>query len=233
MGPRAMSQPPVPSDADLRDFRYFPLYRARLFASTLYAQASHEELGVALILWLKSWDQIPAGSLPDDDRQLCHLAELGRDLRKWREVKDMALHGWKLCDDGRLYHSTIAEMVNGALERKNARRARTAAATKARRNVQRNDDRYDVRNDDRNVNVTTTVTLEEEEEVGKRTITKKGNRPGREPNGSLLPPLPPLTGGDRARARERGTKSKSPREVQTEAFYHAALELQRERNRDC
>lgn len=232
-----MTVPPVPSDADLRDFRYFPLYRARLFASTLYAQASHEELGVALILWLKSWDQIPAGSLPDDDRQLCHLAELGRDLRKWREVKDMALHGWKLCDDGRLYHSTIAEMVNGALERKNARRARTAAATKARRNVQRNDDRNDLRNDDRDVNVTTTVTSTLrppiEEEVGKRTITKKGNRPSREPNGSLAPPSPPLGGTARSRARERGTKSKSPREVQTEAFYHAALELQRERNRDC
>ena len=27
-------------------------------------------------LWLKSWDQVPAGSLPDDDVDLCRLAEL-------------------------------------------------------------------------------------------------------------------------------------------------------------
>ena len=32
-----------------------------------------------MTLWLKAQDQVPAGSLPGDDVELCRLAELGRD----------------------------------------------------------------------------------------------------------------------------------------------------------
>lgn len=209
-----MTEPPVPPDTDVRDFPYFPLFRRRLFSSTFHLQANDSEWRAGVTLWLTSWDQVPAGSLPNDDRQLCRLAGLGRHFRAWSRVKKMALHGWRLCDDGRLYHDTVAEVVNKAFLGKKAARARTAAATEARRNDDRNDQRNDTRDDLRNGHQVEKV------EVGK-TITNKGNRLAREDKSSLAP---------RASARARGGdgfSKKSPREVQTEAFYHAALDSQR------
>lgn len=120
--------PLVPADADLRDFPFTPVFRARLFGSSFHARANDSEWRAGVTLWLKSWDQTPAGSLPDDDIDLCRLAELGRDLKTWKKVKAGAMHGWQLADDGRLYHKVVAESVNEALERKAAQRDRTARA---------------------------------------------------------------------------------------------------------
>src|SRR5690606_6486157 len=71
--------------------------------------ASDAEWRAGLILWLKSYHQVPAASLPDDDVALARLAEFGRDVRGWKKVRDVALRGWVLCDDGRLYHPVVAE----------------------------------------------------------------------------------------------------------------------------
>jgi hypothetical protein len=124
--------PLVAPDVDLRDFPYVPLYRQRLFASRFNHLASDAEFRAGFLLWLASWDQIPAGSLPNDDRELCQLAGLGRDMRQWRKVKRWAMHNWQLCDDARLYHPVVAEMVNNALAVKQANRHRTEAARGAR-----------------------------------------------------------------------------------------------------
>lgn len=104
-------EPPVPADADLRDFPYTPIIRGRLFGSSFHARATDAEWRAGVTLWLKSWEQVPAGSLPDDDIDLCRLAELGRDLKTWRKVKEGALRGWYRCSDGRLYHGVVAEVV--------------------------------------------------------------------------------------------------------------------------
>ena len=104
--------PPVPPDADLKDFPFTPMYRARLFGSAFNARANDSEWRAGVTLWLKSQDQFPAGSLPNDEIELCRLAELGRDLKAWRRIRGMALHGWYECDDGRLYHAVVAEVVN-------------------------------------------------------------------------------------------------------------------------
>lgn len=104
--------PPVPPEADLKDFPFTPMYRARLFGSSFHARANDAEWRAGVTLWLKSQDQVPAGSLPDDDVQLCRLAELGRDLKTWKKIRAMALHGWYLCTDGRLYNDVVAEIVN-------------------------------------------------------------------------------------------------------------------------
>jgi hypothetical protein len=104
--------PPVPPEADLKDFAFTPLYRARLFGSAFHARANDAEWRAGVTLWLKSQDQVPAGSLPDDDIDLCRLAELGRDLKTWRKVREGALRGWFKCSDGRLYHNVVAEVVN-------------------------------------------------------------------------------------------------------------------------
>lgn len=104
--------PPVPADADLRDFAFTPIYRARLFGSAFHARTSDAEWRAGVTLWLKSQDQFPAGSLPDDDIDLCRLAELGRDLKTWRKIRKGALHGWYKCSDSRLYNDVVAEVVN-------------------------------------------------------------------------------------------------------------------------
>ena len=115
-------------DADLRGMPYMPLDLHRLFESDFYALASGEEFKAALTLWGKSFYQIPAGSLPADDRLLAHLS----GARCWADVKEMALHGWVKCADGRLYHSTVAEKVAEAWGARLTRRARTEAARAAR-----------------------------------------------------------------------------------------------------
>ncbi|SBW12677.1 hypothetical protein KL86APRO_30168 [uncultured Alphaproteobacteria bacterium] len=127
-----LPEPMVPEACDLRDFPFTPIFRARLFGSEFHARASDGGWRAGVTLWLKSWDQVPAGSLPDDDVSLCRLAELGRDRRAWAKVKDEALHGWVKCSDGRLYHPVVAEGVTEAWARKLAQRERTAAARAAR-----------------------------------------------------------------------------------------------------
>ncbi|MFC5359564.1 DUF1376 domain-containing protein [Azospirillum himalayense] len=121
--------PLVPSDVDLRDFPHTPLFRHALFSSTFHAHATAEEWRAGVTLWLKSWDQVPAGTLPANDVDLCRLAELGRDMRTWLEVREMALHGWFLCSDGRLHHRIVAEGVLHAWKKKLEQRWKTVCSS--------------------------------------------------------------------------------------------------------
>lgn len=120
--------PPVPPDADLRDFPFIPVDVVRLFNSTFHAQANDSEWRAGATLWFKSWHQVPASSLPDNDVDLCRLAELGRDHKTWRKLKAMALHGWTAHSDGRLYHPVVAEKAVEAWARKGEQRIRTLKA---------------------------------------------------------------------------------------------------------
>jgi hypothetical protein len=110
--------PPIPLDCDLRDFPFTPIFRARLFGSTFHARRSDAEWRAGVTLWLKSWDQMPAGSLPTDDVELARLAEFARDIKGWRKVRQGALHGWIECSDGRLYHPVVTEGVLEAYTRR-------------------------------------------------------------------------------------------------------------------
>ena len=123
--------PLVPADVDLRDFPFTPLFRSKLFNSEFHALATDTEWRCGVTLWLKSWDQIPSGTLPTDDVTLCRLAELGRDLKKWQRIKGGALRGWMLCSDGRLHHRVVAESVLEAWKRKLTQRAKTISARAA------------------------------------------------------------------------------------------------------
>lgn len=128
----AVGAPLVENVVDLKDFPFTPIYRARLFGSVFHATASDAGWRAGVTLWLKSWDQVPAGSLPKDEVLLCRLAELGRDVKAWRKLSVDALHGWHECSDGRLYHSVVAESVNEAWKRKVEQHNRTEAARAAR-----------------------------------------------------------------------------------------------------
>ncbi len=103
--------PLTPPGCDLRDFPKLMIDIPRLFASGFNATASRKPLAWMLghKLWYRSWHQVPAGSLPNDDDELCHLAELGFDTKSFGQVRALAMRGWVECSDGRLYHPVVCE----------------------------------------------------------------------------------------------------------------------------
>jgi uncharacterized protein YdaU (DUF1376 family) len=121
---------PAPDSKPLRGM-YFDFQR--LFASELWALASPEEIGAAFALWGRSLQQIPPGSLPDDERALAAFSGAGKN---WRRVRAMALHGFVKYGD-RLYHKVVCEFVLSAQGKMQASRAQTANAREAR-NRERN-----------------------------------------------------------------------------------------------
>src|SRR5262245_26330048 len=102
MGPSPRMTAPEPfttPDIDVRDLDGFMLNAERLMASELFALATGDEFKAAVALWCRAWKQVPAASLPNDDRILAAFSGAGS---KWRKVRDMALRGFILCSDGRL-----------------------------------------------------------------------------------------------------------------------------------
>ena len=107
----ALPPPPVPLEADLTHFDNMPLEVRRLRDSGLAGVEDGEIFRCAVLLWCAAWHQLPAGSLPDADAELCRLVGLGRDLRTWRRLRPDVLRGWRRFADGRLYHPVVSEKV--------------------------------------------------------------------------------------------------------------------------
>jgi len=120
--------PPVPMDCDLRNFQFMQLDVARLRDSDIAAMASGDEFRAAVMLWCAAWHQVPAASLPDDDKVLSQLAGFGRVVKEWQRVRKGALRGWIKCSDGRLYHPVVAEKAKEAWQGKIEQRWRTECA---------------------------------------------------------------------------------------------------------
>ncbi len=110
--------PLVSADVDLRDFAFMPLHVRKLRDSDIVLIATGDEFRAAVLLWSAAWHEVPAASLPNDDRVLARFAGYGRDMKGWRRVKEMALHGFELCSDGRLYHPLIADLALEAFKKK-------------------------------------------------------------------------------------------------------------------
>ncbi|UXC37335.1 YdaU family protein [Cupriavidus gilardii] len=110
--------PLTPADCDLRDFVFMPLDVVRLRDSDIALKTTGEEFRSAVMLWCASWHQVPAGSLPNDDRSLASLAGFGRAVGEWEKVRDGALRGWIECSDGRLYHPVVCEKARESWDSK-------------------------------------------------------------------------------------------------------------------
>jgi hypothetical protein len=95
----------------------------------MVAHIPPEQFLPAVLLWAAAWHQVPAGSLPDDDIELTHLAGFGRLVQEWRKVRDGALYGFVKASDGRLYHPVICEkaMECWAKKRTQSTRGRNGA----------------------------------------------------------------------------------------------------------
>ncbi|MGQ3018753.1 hypothetical protein [Phenylobacterium sp.] len=110
--------PPVPADADLTAYEWFPLHHKRLSQSEWWLSASDLARSRNVDLWTEAYSQVPAASLPDNDVVLAKFAGYGRDVAAWREVKAEILAAWVLCSDGRWYHPTLSEVAAEAWTRK-------------------------------------------------------------------------------------------------------------------
>lgn len=120
--------PLTPLDCDLRDFAFMPLDVVRLRDSDLAVTAEADEFRCAVLLWCASWHQVPAASLPDDDKILAQYAGYGRVVKEWQKVRTGALRGWVKCADGRLYHPVVAEKASEAWLAKLRQRLKTECA---------------------------------------------------------------------------------------------------------
>lgn len=123
-----LPEPLTPPDCDLRGMEWMPLHGHKLYGSDFDAIASDAEYRAAQRLWWAAWQQqVPAASLPDDDRVLAHVAGYQRDPKGWAKVRDVALHAFIKCSDGRLYHRFLAPEAVIAWEKRIRERERKAA----------------------------------------------------------------------------------------------------------
>lgn len=113
-----LPDPPIPDDVDLRSNTWMKLDLSRLQSSDFIHLANNEEFGAAIKLWTESMRQLPAGSLPNNDKIISSLAGYATPSKRWQKVKPMAMHGFTLCSDGRWYHPVLAEMALDAYSNK-------------------------------------------------------------------------------------------------------------------
>jgi 5-methylcytosine-specific restriction endonuclease McrA len=131
-----LPHPLTPPDCDLRGFEWMQLWGHRMFTSSWYRAARKDGRGgiASLKLYWSAMLQCPAGSLPNDEEELCMLADFGEDMRTWAKHRPVAMHGFVLCADNRWYHPVVAEQVLDAYERKvKAKAGREADAERLRR----------------------------------------------------------------------------------------------------
>ncbi|MFI8608531.1 DUF1376 domain-containing protein [Pseudomonas sp. NPDC077649] len=125
--------PLVPAEVDLRGLPFMPLDVNRLRDSDLAIEASGDEFRAAVLLWCASWNQVPAGSLPNNDQALAAYAGFGRDVKGWKKVAAGALRGFVECADGRLYHPVVAEKAIDAWAQRVEHRTAKANETERKR----------------------------------------------------------------------------------------------------
>jgi hypothetical protein len=100
-----LPDPLVPAEVDLQDFQGMWVDTDRLLRSDTWRGGTGDQKAAAMTLWLESWHQVPAASLPSNDRLLANLSQAER----WPRCREHALRGWIACADGRLYHPVVAE----------------------------------------------------------------------------------------------------------------------------
>lgn len=131
MTEQGASAPLTPAECDLTDFAFMPLDVARLRDSELASNETPEACWAAVLLWAASWHQVPAASIPNDEKWIAKAAGYaarGKIDREWNGVRDGALRGFVLCDDGRLYHPVVGEKAREAWASKLQRRWHTECA---------------------------------------------------------------------------------------------------------
>lgn len=158
--------PLLPPEVNVSSLPYMPLYIARLTGSKawLVCKRKPELTRPLLCLWMRAWQERPAGSIENDDDVMAHACELEFD--KFQDLRDDLLRGWKLCSDGRYYNQALCEFALIAWETVLKNKKRTAAATRARM----------LRDGERDVDVTSQNTPRNDHQGGKEGRKDKEKR---------------------------------------------------------
>lgn len=108
-----LSAPLTPPECTLSGYPSILIDIPRLRQSDFDATTDDTAWRAGFNLWFSAWESTPAGSLRGDDPSLAKAAGMGRDVKGWLRVKDVALQGFVVCDDGRVYHRTLSEIALG------------------------------------------------------------------------------------------------------------------------
>ena len=122
--PGALRAPPYSPDTRLYGWR-FQIDVPRIRQSDTWALCAAEFRPWLLWLWIKSWEEIPTGSYPNEDAIIA--AKIGMTFELFDGHRAMLMRGWYRASDNRLYHPYITELVRGRLAWKDAERSRKAA----------------------------------------------------------------------------------------------------------
>lgn len=198
--------PLVPVDCDLRGLDYMPLFGNHLFGSEFNAAATDSEWRAALTLWWAAWNQVPAGSLPDDDTALCRLADLGRDVKGWKKLRARALHGFITCSDGRLYHEFICAQALIAWDKRGKERERKAK-WRAEQDAKRKGQNADVPRDETGTETGTEQGPDADVPANGKGRDGTGRDIREEEKGPSSDHLPPDTPDDAAASAEESAKA--------------------------
>lgn len=110
--PSEVPDPPYPADTRTSGW-HFRLDCHRVLQSNTWALAIASQWPEArpwlLMMWFVSWQELPAGSLPNDDQIIA--AKLGMSDEMFAGHRSILMRGWYRATDGRLYNKTIAELV--------------------------------------------------------------------------------------------------------------------------
>lgn len=120
------NHPPAPYTAETRAKGWrFELDLEQIAQSDTWALASPDLRPWLLMLWSISWQQVPCGSLPNDDDIIA--ARIGMKPAAFKKARAVLLRGWQEHEDGRLYHPTVTRRVLAMLEVKQKEKDRKAA----------------------------------------------------------------------------------------------------------
>jgi len=185
--------------------------------SDFNAIANDAEFRAGVTLWLKAWHQVPAGSLPNDERVLAYYARAMPE--QWSSIAEHALHGFVLCSDNRFYHPIICEKALEVLADREQRseKAKNAAAKRWKNKRKPNHARAMPEQ------YGSSAQALHEQSSSNANITED-NRTG------VSSPYSPPPRKRRGGLGERRAAKKSAREIQAQAFFEVANELARERD---
>ena len=123
---------PLARDIRLKSHWFIAWDYNRWLNSAFRLTAQPEVRAYAFDLFCIAQNQIPVGTLPDDDHQLAALLNL--DLANWLDLRNRQLgplHHWEPCNcDGevRLMHPVVLEVATDAVAKKQANESRNEAA---------------------------------------------------------------------------------------------------------
>jgi len=131
VSPSELPEPPYPAATAVNGWR-FEIDMQRIRRSDTWALCPREYRPWLLLIWVAAWEQVPAGSLPNNHALIA--GHIDMDARIFGAHADMLLRGFRLHSDGRLYHHVVVERVRALLDYRESERLRKEEYRKGLKN---------------------------------------------------------------------------------------------------